>query len=389
MGLSFLIFVGSLMVGFGLANKKPLWGDEIRSQAVSVERLTPRQIISGRFIGRSEGNVSPLFYLIQKGISALFDYKYSGRLEEGFQDLKGQVLLRVSPNIFMALSASMIFYFFSRYYSLWTGCYSLFLFFSSFMVWVYWAEARPYAQWLWGTTAQSLFFLRILEKGKMNSRIWIGITATHFILSLTIIFSLVQIAIVTLLLWLRGERDYKKHFLSAALPGVVCLYYFFHAPQYKYLFKTSPLELIDSNFPMELCFVILFYAVWRIGSLIAGRKKRESSDTACFFEKDRAGLRSGMFYLAFTVLMVLAAFAVSASFMVFAREGEVYAVSERYFIYLTPVGIISATFFSDRLVKGFQKQRWMLVNVFMSLGGLMVIRFIKIVMNLHLLGLFL
>ena len=92
-GITAAILLICLAVGFWLAANKPLWGDEIRSQTVAVEKLSVAQILSGRHIRFSEGNICPTFYLFQKGLCGLFGHRIPQPIEENYvEDFNSQIL---------------------------------------------------------------------------------------------------------------------------------------------------------------------------------------------------------------------------------------------------------------------------------------------------------
>src|SRR5207244_2779711 len=136
-----------------------------------------------------------------------------------FNDQWTQFLLRISPNFFMSLTLTLIFYFFSRYYSIGLGVYAFLVSISSWMVWMYWVEARPYAQWFFLTTVQLLIFIRLLKEEKDNGRLWNMLLAVNIILSLTIMFSAAQILVVSsaLMLFIKN-RKWVREMMIVGLP---------------------------------------------------------------------------------------------------------------------------------------------------------------------------
>ena len=147
--------------------------------------------------------------------------------------------MRINPIIFMSLSIVMIFYFFNRNYSLLAGIYSLFISMSSFMVWFYWAEARPYALWVFLTTCQSLILLSLINEESFNARLWRLLTFVHILFCFTIIFGIIQIAATTVLLWLFYERRWKKYIGLFLLPLVVSVLYYITSPTFFFQFKAT------------------------------------------------------------------------------------------------------------------------------------------------------
>ncbi|MCK5216086.1 MAG: hypothetical protein KAR05_12130, partial [Candidatus Omnitrophica bacterium] len=152
-----LLFIGGLF----LADHKTLWNDETYSQLSSVENTSVSDVISGQV---KEGNNSPLFYLLQKGVSAVFGYRTPALWREGtqFWTTNGpgdKIILRIVPVSAMTLSIAAVFYYFARFYSFWVGALSLFLSLSTTVFWQFWVEARHYSLWFLLTTMELLLFL--------------------------------------------------------------------------------------------------------------------------------------------------------------------------------------------------------------------------------------
>jgi uncharacterized membrane protein len=169
--LTVTVFLALLAVGFWLSTHKPVWNDEIYSQRHIIERMNYGELIGFKI---TEGNSTPLFYVLQKAFAESLDYQFPAyNYEWHYVDLPSQIILRILPNLFMSMSLAMMFFYFARYYSLWQGIYALILALSSVMVWVYWAEARPYAMWMFFTTAQMLLLLSRL-RAESPKNFWFG-----------------------------------------------------------------------------------------------------------------------------------------------------------------------------------------------------------------------
>ena len=77
-----------------------------------------------------------------------------------------------------------------------------------------------------------------------------------------------------------------------------------------------------------------------------------------------------------TVLMLCAAFAVLALFSLRAGgENDGFQVSGRYFIYLTPVGIIAATLCSLELLRSAGNRKWLQALIVAGIIALLLFRF--------------
>jgi len=200
------VFIICLAIGFWLAARKPLWNDEIYTQTNSIEKFSYKGIILMKF---EEGNISPLFYLTQKFICDLFQYRFPiiWKGEWYIADLKSQIIMRVGPNIFMSLAITLIFYYFFKNGSLLLGLYSLVGSLSTFMVLAYWVEARPYALWFFLTTWQLLIFMSILKQRESQDMLWKTFVVVNILLAFTVVFSAWQTAVLSGLLWAYKEKN--------------------------------------------------------------------------------------------------------------------------------------------------------------------------------------
>lgn len=396
--ISSLLFVVLLFVGVVLAKYKPLWIDELQTQMVGIEKLSYTEIVQMRL---KEGNISPLFYLVQKGICDVARYSSKSKEIKRLQQIyspewqlilhhiyspKGQIILRINPNVFMSLSLVLIFYFFSRYYSLGVGVYSLLIALSSFMVWAYWAEARPYALWVFLTTVQSLLFLCVMRNQQPSRSLWRGLIITHWTMSLTIVFSMVQILSVSFLLWLLKEKNIKRHLWLTVFPCAICLFYYSHSPDFGYWFSLSPMTLLAENVSAErmgLLMMCLIYA----GVDYVRRKK--FTKTSLRESRDNETREEWRHYLALTIFMFLAAAAVITIFKINDTHGtRGFPITGRYFIYLVPIGVIATTLVSVKIFRSFKNNAWMLTNVVIILGGLLIMRALRTAVLIFEKGLF-
>jgi len=115
--ISIILFLFLFKFGLLLAEHKPLWNDEIFSQT-NVEVRSYAQLFLGK---ASEGNNCPLFYVLQKAICDLVKYKAPEALirrQLNGVDAFSQIILRLQPVFFMALSIACIFYYFTRFNSI-------------------------------------------------------------------------------------------------------------------------------------------------------------------------------------------------------------------------------------------------------------------------------
>ncbi len=379
--ISFILFFILLFTGFQLAKNKPLWNDEIYSQTGPVQG----QSYGDMFLGKiSEGSNAPLFYVIQKTLCLLAKYKLSIAGTSWFiVDQKSQIILRVFPNFYMALAITFIFYFFSRHYSVWAGFYALLVSFSSPMIWRYWVEARPYSLWILLTIVQILLFLVMLKDKQKSQNLWKWLMITHILMAFTVVFSLAQMVIISILLWYFGKEKKrlsppKAYFVVTIISIVICLFYYAQAPKYNFWFdqKNPPVKLLTDCFPIEyiwMCGVYLFFYGF----------------TYFFNKEKRKSLEEGKYCLSLLILTGLAALALLSVFIIKAVEyPNGFAVVSRYFLFLTPVVIIGSSLFSVELFKQFKGNRWISVNLVILFTGLLIIRFMKTYLEIYSLAIY-
>ncbi len=364
-GRTVFVFLFVLAVGYFLSTKKPLENDELFTQISSVEGLSYQGILTAKI---PEGNVSPLFYFTQKAfLDALsFRLPFSWKGEWFVYNLPSQIALRVLSNVFMSLSVTIVFYFFARFYSVWAGVYGSFVMLASFMTLTYWALGRPYALWNFLTTLQVLLFLYILRTKQKNRLAWTSLAAVHFLLALTVTFGAVQITAVSLVLFFSKERSITQYVFLTVVPVVLCFAYYFSAPKYSFYFSDSPLQLICASFPKDrLAFVFLLGAVLAVAVLV---EKKQT-----FVEKLK---ESNMCYLFFIVVILFLTAVLMGLFYIKAHgKNEGFPLSNRYFIYLSPIGAIALVLFTVETYKSFAGKFWFKVALCLVAGAALIFRF--------------
>lgn len=133
------------------------------------------------------------------------------------------------------------------------------------MTLAYWVIARPYALWNFLTTAQILLFLYILQTDHSQKKVWRLLLVAHFLLAWTVAFSAVQIAAVSLILFLFKDRDLRKYVFLTFVPVVLCCIYYFATPKYSFYFIDNAIQLISASFPKErlaLVFLLGGFLSW-------------------------------------------------------------------------------------------------------------------------------
>jgi len=201
------------------------------------------------------------------------------------------------------------------------------------------------------------------------------LTVVHFLLSLSAVISIVQISIVSLLLWVILEKDWKKYLLLSVVPVAICLSYYglTVGTQYKFCLDKGVWELINASIPKDrflIFFIFLVYYCFAYFQPKAGLLKKLPINGMNEKERKESGA-----YLWLMILMISGSLLILLKFKLgsVGSVEEGFPVSNRYFISLAPVGIIATTLFSVYLVKG-ARGKLMKGLVFLFLAGLLFLR---------------
>jgi hypothetical protein len=368
-----LILIGCLCMGFWIARHRPLWNDEFYSQVSSIHNISYTDQFSGRI---PEGGNAPLFYALQKSFQHIIHYQTPDAWLQGQwgNDAASQRILRINPIVFMSLSVSLVFYYFCRQYSLITAFYSLFIYISSYMLWAYWAEARPYALVVFLTTVQSIILLKKIDQDPRTDKGigWLVLAATNILLSLTSILSFGEILAVSVLWWALKERDLRKYLLVTLLPMLIIAFYSVHAPKYQFFFGLSPEQLIRDNISRER-FDVLFIFILSLAAYLQGQKYPS------FKYAPSKEILKPMTYIIFLLGVLAATAAILWLFALHAKPGHGFPITSRYFIYLLPIGVISTTMVTVSMMKSLSQFRLAQAALIGLIGLLFIQHFFKIV----------
>lgn len=327
---------------------------------------------------KHEGNKCPLFYVMQKAFCQAVHYRFPFVWEQQWllHDVKSQILLRLNPNFFMSLAISLIFFFFSYYYSLRWGIGSVATTLSFYMVWFFWVDARPYAMWFCFSIMQLLIFLSLLkdQPEAVTQKLYRVLCLVNLLLSFTIAISIAQIAIIAFFLWILKERNFLKHLWVTVIPIIPGFSYYLFIPKAltKYFPLHNPLDLVFACVGKYwLIFFILYFFVVFLSARIAKQKRIFSHEG----EPARSLGAVGMTYSGLIAMMYLAAGVLMATLMsrIVPVEEAAHYIHERYFFFLVPVAIIGINMFFYHLVQMVKHDRWMQVNVCLLWLGLLVI----------------
>ena len=347
-----VIFVLLFLIGILLSEHKLLWIDECFTQHVSVQKPTYKDILTSNI---PDGNRCPLFYLIQKINSDIFAFHYPDRESQGSADLidaRSQIIIRIPSNICMSLALAGIFYFLTRYYSIFLGIYALIIALISPMVWFYWVEARPYSLWFLLTTAQLLLFCSTILSPKIKVSRYVYLT--HLLLILTTPGSIIQVLIISIMLLVNGKYTKRQMLLSFVLPACVFLIYYFFVP----IYRIKTFFILNILFAVVMPERLIVYMLYVLAAWGLPKRIKESS--------------SNTFFLPIFLLFLLSVVAMLISHL-FTKNFQ-FGLFNRYLIYMVPADILMFSFASFDMWQWSRKNRWVCLNLIILLTGLIIIR---------------
>jgi hypothetical protein len=348
-----LVFTAGMMI----ASEKLLWNDELFTQVDTIDRLGFKQILAAEF---PEGNLSPLFYVGQKTLAVLSGYHLPVAWKGEFciYEPRGQRLLRVLPVACMSLAAAILFFYLSSRVSPGFACVGLLVMFSAFSFWAYMPEARPYGLWFLLTLCQGILFAEILRRGKDCSPAWWwSLAIINCLASLTIFFAAIPLIAVSAVLVLRErQRFFRRALAVTLLPLAVCAAYYFLSKRTYGALQVEPLGMLSmvrngaaivasgalkaqsgllwTNFPPYwLLFIVA--GVSGIGVL---RFFRGPSP-----ERPRASVNALTGLMLALGAQLLMSFGMVVWFLGWQAQGN-FAVTERYFLFLSPYALLFVVF---------------------------------------------
>ncbi|NTV30114.1 MAG: hypothetical protein HGA80_08555 [Candidatus Omnitrophica bacterium] len=357
--LAITVLVAGLWVGSSIAMHKRLWLDEIYSQTSSIEPLSWQQIWSGRI---PEGNNSPLFYSIQKVLCQAFHYQGVDLWQQ--DDQPGRLILRIDPIIFMSVALALLTWYFLALEGWAGGALAVVLFITSHMVWGYWAEARPYAMVVMGTVWQGLALHRFLKDRTETGRTGM-ICACHLFLALTSALSVIQVAAASLVLWLGGMRRVRDIIFCCILPLTIGFSYYSLAIHHRSWFAPheGPIPLILANITSGRLVALLVFPVVIL----------------CLERFLRKPVERRVWLFALWTGLTLAGYILLLTYMKINSNPQAMGsaqVSSRYFITLTPVGIMGMLILSMALLRQV-REHWLKWPVWIALLAIVLPRLIK------------
>ena len=360
--VSILLFLILCAVGFRIAASKPLWMDELFTQNNAVQNISWSRLLIGRDTG--EGNNAPLFYLIEKWTKLVPDATVSQALFDDAicGDLKKDLILRIVPVLFMSGALAVLFYFFSVEFSVLAGLYALLCALASPMVWFYWAEARPYPLVFFFTVVQSLLLIKISQGEDERNRHWQGLVGINFLLVLTSYLSIIQVVGAAVVCWFCGERLWKR-VLWILAPVVVALYYRSQGihEAYGLFFQWS--YLLD-NIPFDR---LAFYVIAAL-MLFGARSAKEG----VVLSQEAKALR---LYSRFFLWALIGFSLILLMVKIQETHAKQLGLHSRFFIALTPMGIIEQVLLAWCLFRVAITERWLGITALLVTTLLSVVAF--------------
>jgi hypothetical protein len=347
-GLSLILFFFLLWTGYHTARLRPLWNDEIYTQLHSINARSFTSLLIGK---TDEGNNAPLFYLIQKVITNVLHYQAPANWESqlSIADTQAQIILRLQSIAFISLTMCLSFYYFATIYSFLSAVFVVLLYLSSTVIWIYWAEGRPYGLWIFLTASHTLFLVHTFKKKDVSPKDGARLQTLNILLSLTTIFSIFQIIASTVILFGLKEKNIKSLIRSWVIPGIISLYYFIQTRQniYPHWLNGPPLDLFFGTVSKEQ-FIFLF--AYLLITLAMRHKKSPEPESQLQF----------IYATAMAICFLLLLFSVVFQ----AHYGpRGFALSNRYFSSLVPIFAITTGLLFQTLMNVFSGDKMMRFNV--------------------------
>ncbi len=358
-----IAFIILLSNGFYLSSQKPLWSDEILSQTLTINQSYSDLLLKKN---PQEGNVSPLFYILQKSFCDLFGFRtptpwLNGHWE--YRDMAANIFLRILPVVWMSLSFLLFLIYFSKRFNLWVGIFSLSLALSSSMLWSYWAEARPYGLWILLTVCQMIIFCELFQKQPFQLKKWVLLSLVHLALSLTCALSFVQISVIYFLLFLKERRWIQCIFLLL-LP--LCFIYFYKPiSSFNNVLVIAPVnELIFNTIPKEKLWVLCLYPLMLTLVLLYKRFSETYGPESETFKKCLP-LFTAIYLMILSVVLFLA-------YLKSHSTGSSQMILSRHVIFLVPLGVFGISYLVGTLWETVKQPWWLNLFIFILITLLLI-----------------
>ncbi len=366
------IFLGISSAFMKRAQSLPLDNDEFYSQVSSVQGMTWQKIWAGHV---DEGNNAPLFYSLQKVYQDVIGYQTPEAWKKGqwsYQHPPSMMVLRMLPLLCMAAGVALIFFYVTLRLGFIAGFYALLVSLSSFMVWSYACTARPYALWFFLSAMQMvLLFFWLEAKQKRQARLMLGLIITQTLLSLSVFLSIITNVATSIILWKHGARKIKDHLLLLVIPMLISIFYFWHAPKYAFFIKNGMMKLFGANLAIDRMALIVIAGIL----IMAARSKTLKR---WFHPVSTQHQKLFVNVITFGALILAGSAAIYMKLKTGqSSNGEGFEVSNRYFMLITPIGIMM-TCFASYLMVVLAKHKVLKQGILIFITALLIFRVLKL-----------
>ena len=107
--LLLLVFIPLLIIGFNKTKYKPMWNDEINTQAKTLNQSYSNILLRNHI---DDDSLAPLFYIQQKMMCDLFSYQTPASWLKGdwsYRDSYSNIFLRIIPVFWMSAAFLLLF----------------------------------------------------------------------------------------------------------------------------------------------------------------------------------------------------------------------------------------------------------------------------------------
>jgi hypothetical protein len=340
------IFLVVVVLGLWQSALRPLWTDEVFSQA-NVESVGLKKILLGRF---GEGANSPVFYLVQMALTKAVGYRMPERARRTMllADSRSMILLRAPAVLFVAATATVLFYYFAAHFGMIWGVLSALALLFSPELWVHMAEARPYALWCLLAVIQVLVALSLYSRGRARPGHFLLV---NVLLAFVMPISILQIVFLGGVLWVFGRQRSLLMASAVIVPVAIAFYYRSVAMPMHFSFIPDA-ALILNNVPLDR----ILFLVFAFGLLFL-----QSS-----LDKNRLGMGGDMRVPVAGLSVSLAMTALLLSYVFVApQKGVPFGITSRYFFFLVPFSVVIYIFVARELWQKAIKDGWARFNVVM------------------------
>ena len=179
------------------------------------------------------------------------------------------------------------------------------------------------------------------------------------------------------MLWILGFRKEKRFYVTSVIQALIWVVYYAQTPQEYYYFKPEcqPHNLFFANFSAERLLVFLIFIGGFVYVWSQARWKKWPDD---FYAPLLRAWPLALFCIAMFVFTAIGMF----KFSTMKSGGPPYfEVSNRYFMYLTPLSIASISLMPSAIISALGRNRLLKVAFIILLGALLFYRLQRTFLN--------